>query len=233
MKRILFVTLLLLGFMNADAQQGYWVEGNFVGLIPDESCTFRYVQAMDEASQKALNDLYASVSETADSPIWKMAEGRFLVLKDYALPSGNYYESAIYNTPGGDIVIVLPRIVVSMEEESRIDDLLGRLGDKFAVDSSDRNRYVLSCQTRQSSDVLNAIQSIHDYMTEFGGIVYFEPEMYLPFSLSWTTGISGLERVSTGVDSHYSLDGRRLSPTAKGVHLVRRADGSVRKVIVK
>jgi len=219
--------------MNANAQQGYWVEDEFIALNPDESCTFKYVQAMDEESQKTISDLYDSLSETENCPLRKIDNDRFLVANDYDLTAGDFYESLIYMNQEGGRVTVLPRIVVSLMEDSQIDGILDYLDGKVFVESSERNRYVLACQMRKSSEVLDAVLAIHDYVTEFGGIKYFEPEMYLPVSVSWTTGVGSPDCTASQAISHYSLDGCRMVPSAKGIHIVRMGDRTVRKVIVK
>ena len=71
MKKNLFMLLMLIGCMSADAQQGYWNGVEHVELVPDESTVYRYVQAMDEESEKTLNDLYDKMEEAGDKSILK------------------------------------------------------------------------------------------------------------------------------------------------------------------
>ena len=52
MKKKLFILLMLIGCLSASAQQGYWAGVDYIELTPDESIVYRYVQAMDEESDK-------------------------------------------------------------------------------------------------------------------------------------------------------------------------------------
>ena len=64
--------------------------------------------------------------------------------------------------------------------------------------------------------------------------VYDEGESSL--SNEAVIAINGIEeKVSTGkvAVAHYSVDGRRISATSKGMHIVRFSDGSTRKVVVE
>ena len=53
---------------------------------------------------------------------------------------------------------------------------------------------------------------------------------FIPFDLS-LTGIQQLSTVLPGESARYDLQGRRVGSGAKGLHIVRSADGKVRKVV--
>ena len=177
MKKKLFILLMLIGCLSASAQQGYWAGVDYIELTPDESIVYRYVQAMDEESDKTLNDLYASMEETGDKSILKRnADMEWYVKNDYPLPEGNYYESYIYN----DGLIIRPAIkVYFLEEGFQMDGLLEYLGDKVKVDLYEKKdnayiRYVLACQVRTSDEVLEIIKAMHDF--GLGDVSY----LYMP-----------------------------------------------------
>ena len=195
MKKNLFMLLMLIGCMSANAQQGYWNGVEHVELVPDESTVYRYVQAMDEESEKTLNDLYDKMEEAGDKSILKRnADMEWYVKNDYPLPEGNYYESYIYKSYDGSHFVVRPGIVVYMKEGFQIDGLLKYLGDKVRVDSYEDElfiRYVLACQVRTSDEVLEIINAMHEFGLE--GISY----CYMP--LMWSLDTNATNKLK-GID---------------------------------
>ena len=53
---------------------------------------------------------------------------------------------------------------------------------------------------------------------------------FIPFDLS-LTGIQQLSTALPGEAARFDLQGRRVGSGAKGLHIVRSADGKVRKVV--
>jgi hypothetical protein len=47
------------------------------------------------------------------------------------------------------------------------------------------------------------------------------------------TGIETIQTESTGADTYYDLTGKALKAPAKGVNIVKKADGTVKKVMIK
>lgn len=201
MKKNLFMLLMLIGCMSANAQQGYWAGVDYVELTPDESVVYRYVQAMDEESEKTLNNLYAGMEETGDKSILKRnADMEWYVKNDYPLPEGNYYESRIYQTSDktiyGDLIIRPAIKVYFLEEGFQMDGLLEYLGDKVKVDIYENRenayiRYVLACQVRTSDEVLEIIKAMHDF--GLGDV----SDLYKP--LLWSLDFSETSKL-TGID---------------------------------
>ena len=180
MKKILFTLSFVLFHLGTFAQLGYWINSTFIELIPDESCNYRYVQAMNADSKEILNNLYINMIKEESPSIRRILDDRYFVDKDYALPEVNYYESPIYK---GDILMVLPRIILSLKKDYLIDGILKQLGSKVTVEHSvdepnGGKRYYLTCQMRASNEVLEAIKLISG-LVEGDGIRYFEPEMYM------------------------------------------------------
>ena len=198
MKKFLLFLLLVLCHLDSFAQLGYWCESKFIELTPDESCNYRYVQAMDAESQKVLNDLYATMPQIENKSIRKLKENRFRIDNDFCLPEGNYYESAIYKSTKRAKIVVFPRIVVSLKDGYSIDNLLKHFADKIKVESSERNRYILTCQMKTSEEVLRAVH----VMSGLEGIRYFEPEIPIKVELCNTLYPSQyyLNNTSGGVD---------------------------------
>lgn len=62
----------------------------------------------------------------------------------------------------------------------------------------------------------------------------YGPKITLVFSNNGTTGIGSVEAVGgKKVEAYYSLSGRRLSVPQKGLNIVKFADGTARKVVVR
>ena len=174
------------GSVADDGQLGYWTRRNFVEMIPDESFTYKYVLAMDDESQKAIDDLLAGKRETGDRSIIKRSEGGWYVRNDYPLPEGNYYESAFYKKyigdelmDNGNIFIVLPKIDVMLRIGYQIEDLLEGFGDKVTLENSrwdGPTQYDLFYHVNTSTEVLEAIGQMYGSLSE--GIIGISPKTY-------------------------------------------------------
>lgn len=121
MKKILFILLAILCHLDSFAQLGYWCNSKFIPLTPDESCDYRYIQAMDTESQEILCHQFATMEMMVSKPIRKLGEKRFYVNNDLRLPVANYYESTVYKSPEGERIVIYPRIVVSLKDGYHID----------------------------------------------------------------------------------------------------------------
>lgn len=65
---------------------------------------------------------------------------------------------------------------------------------------------------------------------------YRNAEGWKQFTDIEEANLSGITDVTTdtnGHETHYDISGKVVSPSAKGLHIVRKADGTTRKVIVK
>ena len=174
------------GSVADDGQLGYWTRRNFVEMIPDESFTYKYVLAMDDESQKAIDDLLAGRRETGDRSIIKRSEGGWYVRNDYLLPDGNYYESAFYKKyiedelmDNGNIFIVLPRIDVMLRIGYQIEDLLEGFGDKVTLENSrwdGPTQHDLFFHVNTSTEVLETIGQMYGSLSE--GIIGISPKTY-------------------------------------------------------
>ena len=186
MKKFTTILLMLLGCMNANAQLGYWNNTGFVELTPDDSFTYKYVEAMDDESQKAIEDLLAGKSETEDKSIIKSEKGGWYVKNDYPLPGGNYYESVFYKTDSdanyNQSYVIRPGISLRLKNTIQIDGLLEYLGSKVTYDS-ERSRklngvtiHYLACQMKTSEEILKTCKEIYDF--GFEKLNYLSPDKF-------------------------------------------------------
>ena len=134
-------TILAMALMTVGAsaqEEGEQESYKWLDLKPDESFLYRFVLAMDEASQDAIEAFYAEKKDPEDQPILMGNWGGWYVKKDCILPEGNFYESSFYKRTNGDerIYVVLPRIDVTLKAGCRIEGLLEYYGDKVTLDDS-------------------------------------------------------------------------------------------------
>ena len=169
MKKFLFVSLLLLSWLGVNAQQEDW--------IPDDSFAYKYILAMDNESREAINDLYTNMKKSGDKSILQCKEskvGGWYVRKDYALPEGNYYESAFYhgnsNNDANKSYVILPR-VTAMMGEAQLSEVMEHIGDKVTLGSSNDdlgNRYYFDCQVKTSEEVQDICRFLYNCAYDYG-----------------------------------------------------------------
>ena len=215
MKRILSCIVAIIVSMSTYAQvekYGYWNRDEFFELTPDESFIYRYVQAMDEESAKALDDLYDKLEEVGDKSIIKRNGGKVCYVKnDYPLPEGDYYESSVYlrkDSRGKSYpIVVRPEIMVWWNSGIQINVLLDYLGDKVSVElyeasyGENQLEYFLGCHVRTSNEVLEIIKAMHEFCSE-DMTHYFRP-------LMWTVESAVINKL-TGADDGSEEEGDRL-----------------------
>ena len=143
---------------------GYWNGDKFYELTPDESCNYKFVQALDEGSVQTLTEPLIGKRIAEDESVIRVEEDKFYVLKDYTLPEGNYYVSTVYKRVDDDqALIVLPKIIMCLQEGFPIDDLLEQLGSNVTAEKieGEYDLYNLICQMGTSEEVLEVIQKIN------------------------------------------------------------------------
>lgn len=190
MKKSLFTLLFSFICLGVHAQLGYWTSMGFVELTPDESITYKYVLAMDDESQEAINSLYASLKAVGDKSLIKCNEtglGGWYVKKDYPLPEGNYFESDFYNSNSeahaNELYVFLPKVRSFINNNGRIEDLLDYLGDRVTVDFIKKDE-VTECtdfefisNLKTSEEWLKLCLDVYNH--GFEGLHYFAPTHFM------------------------------------------------------
>ena len=171
-------TILAMALMavSTSAQEGVEQESyEWVDLEPDESFLYRYVEAMDEASQDAIEAFYAEKKDSEDSLIYKSDWSGWYVKKGCNLPEGNFFESSFYKraNENEEFYVVIPRINVKLKKGCRIEGLLEYYGDKMSLDDSylssegeENPSYRLICHMKTSQEVLKAIDDRYEFERE-------------------------------------------------------------------
>ena len=176
MKKWFTILAMALMAVSASAQEeGEQECYKWVDLTPDESFLYRYVQAMDEASQEAIESFYAEKKDSEDSLIYKSDWSGWYVKKGCNLPEGNFFESSFYKraNENEEFYVVIPRINVKLKKGCRIEGLLEYYGDKMSLDDSylssegeENPSYRLVCHMKTSQEVLKAIDDRYEFERE-------------------------------------------------------------------
>lgn len=172
---------------------GIW-SGYFIELTPAKSVVYKFVMAMDDKSRETIKGLYDSMKETGDNSIIKCTEtglGGWYVKKEYPLPDGKYYESAIYNADSpsfeNQLIVILPQVQSTMNYRGQIDDLVEYLGDRVTVDLIKENviegyedlksttfRFITNLKT--SEEWLTLCLDVYNH--GFDGLHHFSPQCF-------------------------------------------------------
>ena len=176
MKKWFTILAMALMAVSASAQEeGEQESYKWTDLEPDESFLYRYVQAMDEASQEAIESFYAEKKDSEDSLIYKSDWSGWYVKKGCNLPEGNFFESSFYKraNENEEFYVVIPRINVKLKKGCRIEGLLEYYGDKMSLDDSylssegeENPSYRLVCHMKTSQEVLKAIDDRYEFERE-------------------------------------------------------------------
>jgi hypothetical protein len=176
MKKWFTILAMALMAVSANAQEeGEQESYKWTDLEPDESFLYRYVEAMDEASQDAIEAFYAEKKDSEDQPILMGDWGGWYVKKGYMLPEGNFFESSFYKRTNRNerIYVVIPRIDVTLKSSCKIEGLLEYFGDKMSLDDSylssegeENPSYTLVCHMKTSQEVLKAIDDRYEFERE-------------------------------------------------------------------
>lgn len=205
-KWLTILVMALIAVSTSAQEEGEQECYKWVDLTPDESFLYRYVQAMDEASQDAIESFYAEKKDSEDRQILKGGRDRWYVKKDCNLPEGNFFESSFYKRTHENewIYVVLPRIDVNLRSSCKIEGLLEYFGDKVSLGHSSEWSHLLVCHMKTSQEVLKAIDDRYDFEKEC--IIRIEPATY---SLE-TDYDAYLIRVLTGNTKKADVNGEKI-----------------------
>ena len=174
-KWLTILVMALIAVSTSAQEEGEQECYKWVDLTPDESFLYRYVQAMDEASQEAIESFYAEKKDSEDRQILKGDWGGWYVKKDCNLPEGNFFESSFYKMAHENerIYVVIPRIDVRLKAGCKIEGLLEYYGEKMSLDDSylssegeENPSYTLVCHMKTSQEVLKAIDDRYEFERE-------------------------------------------------------------------
>jgi peptidase families S8 and S53 subfamily len=105
-----------------------------------------------------------------------MAPNQYIVRAKGNIESDQDYISNIYKSEGSEPIIVLPRIVLVLNEGKTITPILRKFRN-VTVEETNGRKFVLKCNVQRSENVLNIIKSL----SESREIKWCEPEMLIGY----------------------------------------------------
>lgn len=175
MKRIFITLTLLLGWATIHAQQGYRYGDKLIKLTPQDDVFFIKTKNT-ETNSTFTNRMTRQLGRNVLKHSFKMAPNQYIVRAKGKIETDQDYISNIYKSEGSEPVIVLPRIVLVLNEGRTITPILRRFRN-VNIEETNGRKFVLKCNVQRSEDVLNIIKSL----SESRDIKWCEPEMLLGY----------------------------------------------------
>ena len=175
MKRIFITLTLLLGWATIYAQQGYRYGDKLIKLTPQDEVFFIKTKNT-ETNSTFTNRMTRQLGRNVLKYSFKMAPNQYIVRAKGKIETDQDYISNIYKSEGSEPVIVLPRIVLVLNEGRAITPILRRFRN-VTVEETNGRKVVLKCNVQRSENVLNIIKSL----SESRDIKWCEPEMLLGY----------------------------------------------------
>ena len=175
MKRILIILTLLLGWATIHAQQGYRYGEKLIKLTPQDEVFFIKTKNT-ETNSTFTNRMTRQFGRNVLKYSFKMAPNQYIVRAKGNIESDQDYISNIYKSEGSEPIIVLPRIVLVLNEGKTITPILRKFRN-VTVEETNGRKFVLKCNVQRSENVLNIIKSL----SESREIKWCEPEMLIGY----------------------------------------------------
>lgn len=165
----------MLGWATIYAQQGYRYGDKLIKLTPQDEVFFIKTKNT-ETNSTFTNRMTRQLGRNVLKYSFKMAPNQYIVRAKGKIETDQDYISNIYKSEGSEPVIVLPRIVLVLNEGRAITPILRRFRN-VTVEETNGRKVVLKCNVQRSENVLNIIRSL----SESRDIKWCEPEMLLGY----------------------------------------------------
>ncbi len=182
MKKILIIIICtFIVVIDSFAQYGYRYQGKDVKLKIDS--TMYFIQINNEQSISSKNEELKQGEKNGDVKLFhKLTSNSFLVYGSNIQNGSSDYFSNVYRTVTNDIVIILPRIVVSLKIGENIEEIIKEYPNKLEIENGNREKWILICTCTKSEDVLKLVNEIGN-KTE---VDWCEPELFSEIKLDNT-----------------------------------------------
>ena len=156
MKKIfVFILWLLIFFCKVNAQEGYWFQGNFIELEPDNSQY--YVQFIGSEILK-VDDIKEIVKCDKVFPVRRNG----FVIKTSERPiSNDLYVSELYKNTISDHIIILPSISFETPDRNSASEILKKYSSIISLKVKEGNVYRLNSNLKRSKDILEVASQIY------------------------------------------------------------------------
>ena len=175
MKKIFLSLLWSLSCLEICAQLGYRYEGEFIQLIPKAAEPY-YVQTYNTESQEHLKKMANMEIHQIDndSKVYMISENSFFVSSKPSLLEKVYISEMFQDTKGNPYYI-LPRIILSLNDNAHISDVIKRYSGILELDSIQRLKGMttLECNLSSAHDVLRVVRELD----RFEEVKWCEPDM--------------------------------------------------------
>lgn len=143
MRKLLFFCLSLLIFANLNAQIGYYYGSKFIELKPNAEEETFHLPLMTSNTQTVVKNKITN------------------------------YTSKIYYADKSGPIIVLPRIIVKLNNENIVKNILSSLENKLSLLEQYDSIYYFDCKVKSSEEIFPIVHQL----SKMNGIVWCEPDM--------------------------------------------------------
>jgi subtilisin family serine protease len=130
--------------------------------VPNEEITIKRNLTLKQQVQKGVINSF-----------FKLPNNRFVIIGNKKNTELGDYNSQIYKNEQNKIVIVLPRIVISLKKDGDIKDILKESSGNLEIESGSQYKYILKCNFLKSDDVLKLVNELSNRID----IDWCEPEL--------------------------------------------------------
>lgn len=178
MKRMLIILTLLQGWATIHAQQGYRYGADLISLKPQGEVYFVKTEKT-ETNSIFKSRMIRQLGQNVLDSLWRVAPDQYIIkAKGSNIQSPKDYVSNIYKTEENGAIIVLPRIVLVLNEGKTIAPILKKIGN-ITIEETNGTKYILRCKVNRSEEVLNIIEALNRMIE----IKWCEPEMLAKYKL--------------------------------------------------
>ena len=177
MKKMLFIIIGLLSFFKMFAQLGYLCEDKFIQLIPSLSGQY-YVQTRNADSKRNLEKIayMEHRQNNRKNEVYVISENSFFVSSKSNLSKDDYI-SELFHDIKGNPYYILPRIIISLKDNTHISNVIKGYSGILELDSIQRLKGMttLSCNLSRAQEVLRVVGELDSYEE----VEWCEPDMIL------------------------------------------------------
>ncbi len=180
-KTLALVICTFIVVINSFGQYGYRFQKKEIKLKTDSSMYF--IQIIDEQRIANKNEDLKQKEKNGDVKLFhKLTNNSFLIYGNNFQHDSSDYFSNVYRTVTNDIVIILPRIVVSLKTGENIEEIIKEYPNKLEIESGNKEKWILKCICTKSEEVLKLVNEISN-KTE---VDWCEPELFSEIKLNNT-----------------------------------------------
>ena len=203
---VCLIVSVLIYFIDAFAQIGYYYGDKYIQLFPDTTKGF-FVLSRSDHSRQSLMKRVEKDGNNKKGRVVSLSKNGFLV-STLDMKESDDFVSKIFHFKSGEQVIVLPRILVSLTSGASIDEIIAKMNNDKVVFSVENNPHLtgvtcISCNLTTSEDVLRAVAQLKTY----DGVDWCEPDMLCEWESCNTNPLFPLQSyLESGNSNYYDIN---------------------------